>query len=98
MSDSCFEDPDDFDCSTIGMPTVVVVYASPKVNDLDVTTVYGTTVVTSSDSSEARADSFGVTAADGITSVIASDSSPPDVDDFDVTAVKERILEEVNGA
>ena len=80
------------------MSTVVVVHASPKVNDLDVTTVYGTTVVTSSDSSEARADSFGVTAADGITTVIASDSSPLDVDDFDVTAVKERIVEEVNGA
>ena len=54
--------------------------------------------MTSSDSSEARADSFGVTAADGITTVIASDSSPLDVDDFDVTAVKERIVEEVNGA
>ena len=51
--------------------------------------MYGTTAVTSSDFSEARADTFAVTAADGTTSVIASDSSLPDVDDFDVTAVNE---------
>ena len=98
MSDSCFEDPDDFDCSAIGILTVVVVYASPKVNDLDVTTVNGTTVVTSSDSSEARANTFAVTAVDGTTCVIVSDSLLPGVDDFDVTAVNERILEVVNGA
>ncbi|RMX60023.1 hypothetical protein pdam_00020388 [Pocillopora damicornis] len=96
VSDSCFEDPDDFDCSAIGILTVVVVYASPKVNDLDVTTVYGTTVVTSSDSSEARANTFAVTAVDGTTCVIVSDSLLPGVDDFDVTAVNERILEVVN--
>ena len=95
VSDSCFEDPNNFYCSAIGMPTVVMMYAWPKVNDLDVTTVCGRTVATAYDSWEARADTFCVTAVDGTTSVIASDSSLPGVDDFDVN---ERILEVVNGA
>ena len=98
VSDSCFEDPNNFDCSVISMPNVVMVYAWPKVNDLDATTVYGRTVATASDSWEARADTFGVTAVDGTTCVIVSDSLLPGVDDFDVTAVNERILEVVNGA